>query len=134
MNIRKMIHELVRQEKPLSPDEFWAAGGCLTFPGKVAKAITGIDPTEAGRAEFSTEAGARRVMVKNNCTSMADVALLAYPEIPVAQARAGDWAVVRNADGSEGLGVVMGSQIAVQTVKGMGIVPRLRASSAYRVA
>jgi hypothetical protein len=135
MNVRKVIHELYRQEnRPVTPEEFWAAGGCLAFPGKVEKAITGTDSTEWARSQFTTETEAKRRMVEHGCKGLADIAGRLKQEIPVAQARAGDWAVVRNPDETEGLGVVIGAQIVVPTPQGHGIVPLLSASSAYRVA
>jgi hypothetical protein len=135
VNVRKIIHDLYQQaNRPVTPEEFWAAGGCLAFPGKVAKAITGTDPTEWARSQFTTETEAKRRMVEHDCKSLADIAVRLYPEIPVAQARAGDWAVVQNPDGAEGLGVVMGSQIVVRTPGGLGTLALLSASSAYRVA
>lgn len=134
MNVGKIIHDLFAQEKPTgSPEEFWAAGGCLAFPGKVAMAITGRDPTEAVRGQFRSEAEATRLMAENGCASLHDVALRAFAEIPVALARPGDWAIVANEGGGEGLGVVVGSQIAVRTPISKGLVLRSRATSAYRV-
>lgn len=132
MNVRRIIHEIYREEKskPLS----WAEGGCLSFPGKVAKAITGKDPTEKIRKKFSTEGEAKRLMVKHGCKTLGDVAAKAYPEIPKAMARAGDWAVVANEDGTEGMGVVVGAQIVVSTLGPMDQVPLSRATSAYRVS
>lgn len=131
MNVRRIIHEIYRLEKnkPLS----WADGGCLSFPGKVAAAITGTDPTEKIRKKFSTEAEAKRLLVKHKCKSLGDMAAQAYPEIPKAMARAGDWAVVENVDGSEGLGVVVDAKIVVSTLGPMDLVPLSSATSAYRV-
>lgn len=131
MNVRRIIHEIYRQEKNKPLD--WAQGGCLSFPGKVAKAITGEDPTHGIRKKFSSEAEAKKLLVKHRCRSLGDMAAKAYPEIPVAMARAGDWAVVRNEDGTEGLGVVVGSQIAVSALAGIGRVSLASAASAYRV-
>lgn len=143
MNIRRIIHEIYQQEKskPLS----WEDGGCLRFPALVAKAITGSDPTEKIRGQFKTESEAKRLLVANGCKSLGDMAAKAYAEITVTDesgqklpapsfARAGDWAVVRNEDGSEGLGVVMGAQIAVYAPSGaIGTLPLTSATSAYRV-
>jgi len=131
MNVRAIIHQVYeRQTKPASVEDFWAKGGCLAWPGQCSKAITGTDPTESFRAQFSTEAGALAFLVDQ---SLADYVAKVYPEVPVSFARSGDWALVANEDGSEGLGVVMGSQIAVSTPLGIGTVSLLRAASAYRV-
>lgn len=134
MNVRKVIHELYREEKALPLDGFWQRGACGAFPGKVAKALTGTDPTEEVRALFSTETEAGRLMVSRGWASVADFAATVYPEVSVAQARPGDWAAVANPDGSKGLGVVIGSQIAVATARGLGTVELLRATNVYRVA
>lgn len=131
MNVLAILHGLYleHRDKPLS----WENGGCLLWAGKCSLAITGTDPTEEIRSQFSTETEAKRLLVANGCANIGDMARRAYPEIPVSMARAGDWVVIGNEDGSEGLGVVTGSQIAVSTMHGIGLVKLTRAKSAYRV-
>lgn len=131
MNARQVIHKIFREEsaKPLD----WENGGCLSFPGKVAKALTGKDPTEPFRSKFSTEQDAKRFLIGKGRKSLSDLVAETYAMIPVAMARPGDWVVVVNEDGTDTLGVVTGSRVAATTAKGIGTVPLSRAKSAYRV-
>ena len=133
MNARQIIHRIFREDKKKPLD--WKEGGCLAFPGKVALALTGKDPTEKYRKKFSTEQEAKKYLAKQGGgrKSFADLLAKECREIPVATARAGDWALLTNPDGSETLGVVTGSRIAATTKSGIGTVPLSRAKRAYRV-
>jgi len=132
MNRRLVIHKVYQEEqgKPLD----WEDGGCLRFPGLVAKALTGRDPTEKYRGKFKSEASAKKFLSKNGRKAMASLIEEEYEPIPVAQARAGDWAIIKNEDGTDTLGVVIGSMVAAMTKEGISAtVPLDKAKIAYRV-
>lgn len=133
MNIRAIIHDLYQQEKPpRSEAEFWANGACLAFPGKVLLATTGRDPLADTRAQFKTMDEALRLMAAKGVKTVADYFQDIYPQIPVAQAKAGDLCAAANPDGTDGLGIVMGAQIVVSTPRGLGVLPLLRATRVWR--
>lgn len=131
MNSRAILHEVYRREraKPFS----WDTLGCIRWPAECAIALTGVDPASTIRGKVATEDDAKRLMAENGCSSLADVAGTQFEEIPISQARDGDWAVVANADGSEGLGVVVGGVIFVSTPDGIGRIKLFSATHAFRV-
>ncbi|MEX2480191.1 MAG: hypothetical protein WD928_04950 [Gammaproteobacteria bacterium] len=111
----------------------WGSADCLHFASACAAAITGHDPATALKRRYSSETGARRVMVNEGWRDMGDVAASLLPEIPLAHARSGDWAHVEDEQGRDGIGVVCGHMIAARTEAGMGQVPLSHAKRAFRV-
>lgn len=112
----------------------WGQSDCLLWCANCAKAITGRDPAADLRGRYSTAIEARRVMKAEGWRDMADVAGSMLAEIPLSQARAGDWAHIVNDDGTDTLGVVMGSMIVARTEKhGLGQVPLTCAAKVFRV-
>jgi hypothetical protein len=112
----------------------WGVADCLCFAAACAQALVGRDPAAELRGRYDSEESALQLMAENGWRDMGDVAASMFKEIPVAQARPGDWAQIRNDNGTDGLGVVSGSTIAVRTPNGMGIVALTRAARAFRVA
>jgi hypothetical protein len=131
MNPAVAIHRLWREEreKPFA----WGASDCLTWAADCALAVTGRDPAKDFRRRYTTRTGATRVRLKHGCRDMADVAAFFYRQIPAAQARSGDWAVVTNDDGTKTIGVVVASQIVARGLDGLEIGPIWAADSFYRV-
>lgn len=112
----------------------WGRHDCLMWCADCAAAITGRDPAARLRGRYKTAAGARRVMKTEGWRDMADVAASMFAEIPLGQARSGDWAHIANEDGTDTLGVVMGSMIVARTeTRGLGQVPLTRAAKVFRV-
>lgn len=107
---------------------------CLCFAAACAQAITGRDPIAHLRGRYDSEISARRLMVENGWSDMGDVAASIFPEVPFAQARSGDWAHVMQADGTDGLGVVVGELIAVRTITGAAQLRLADAKRVFRVA
>lgn len=131
MNRMRTVKTLCRAWA-LRPFE-WGSADCLYFASACAAAITGEDPARDLKHRYTSEIGAQRVMVNEGWRDMGDVAASLLPEVPVAQARSGDWAHVVDETGMDGLGVVCGHQIAVRTQSGMGLFPLTRAKKAFRV-
>lgn len=106
---------------------------CLGWASGVAQTITGRDPISHLRGRYASARDAKRVMVAEGWSDMADVARSIFAEIPVAQARSGDWAWLANDDGSDTIGVFCRERIAARGETGMRQVPRARALKAFRV-
>ena len=134
MNVTRLI--LNRYQAARDTTFLWGEQGlnndCLHWAALVAQDITGQDPIADIRG-YTTEGAAKRIMVERGWKSIGDVAANYYQEIPPALARTGDWATVRNEDGTDLVGVVVGSVVAARTPTGMGQVPRSRAERAFRV-
>jgi hypothetical protein len=128
---RKALIAEIRAQRFL-PFE-WSKSDCLAMAGAMAARILGEDPTEPIRKRYHDETSSKRVMVEEGWRSMGDVAGSLFARIPVAWARVGDWAHVRNEDGTDGLGVVAGDVVFVKMKSGCGFVPLLRAEGAFRV-
>lgn len=111
----------------------WSENDCLTWCGRCAEALTGSDPTEGLRAEYSSEASLKRGLVRHGWRDVSDAIRSLFPEIPVSKARAGDWAAVIGSEGSRGLGVVIGSRIYAQGKDGIIWLPLTNATHAFRV-
>lgn len=132
MNVAPLILQIYREAR--AEPFVWGGADCLDFAGRVAQAITGRNPANHLKGTYNSPLSARRVMKENGWETMGDVAASLYEEIPVADARAGDWAEILNGDGSETIGVFSGSMIGAKTELGVGQVPRSRARRAFRVA
>lgn len=130
-NPRAIIHGLYAKEK-LKPFS-WGKADCIHWCGDCALAITGDDPIAAIRNAYKTERGSLALMTRNGCANLDEVARKAFTVIPVALARDGDWALILNPDGTDTLGVVVGSQIISRTKEALGIMPLTAAQTAYAV-
>lgn len=131
MTAKRIVAALWREKR--SEPFVWGSADCLHFASACAEAITGNDPARALKRRYSSETGARRVMVNEGWRTMGDVAASLLPAIPVAQACSGDWAHVEDEHGHDGLGVVCGHMIAVRSETGMGQMPIGQALRVFRV-
>lgn len=131
MNVRAILLAQISAYKA-APFE-WGANDCAHFVADCAVALGKADPLEGLRGHYQTEVGAKRLMAANGWQSLADFAAARYREIPVSMARSGDWGFVVNDDETETLGVVVASQIAAQTLNGVGSVSLTKARRAFRV-
>lgn len=130
MNVRTIILDCYRAERarPFA----WATADCLQWCGLVTQRLTGRDPGERLRKRYTSESGAKRVMLAEGWRDMGDVAASLAPEIPRAQARSGDWAWCVDGHGNDGLGIVCATQVAVRSETGLGLVPLAFAKRAFR--
>jgi hypothetical protein len=133
MNTRKIILEIYREQRAI--DFAWnAKDDCLGVAAAVAQAMTGRDPIAHLRGRYDSEQSAKRVMVEEGWSSMGDVAASIFPnEIPVAQARAGDWLFVVNPDGTETIGVAVNEWFMAKGKAGVDRGLLSHASRAFRV-
>lgn len=141
MNIHRHIHETFRAWRAMP--FAWGAADCLCFAAECARPIVGRDPIAQLRGRYDSEVSARQLMMLNGWRHMGDVALSLFPEVSVAHAQAGDWALLINAGGlaealgvtgTEVIGVVVGDRIAAKTAQGTDHTPLGRATRAFRVS
>jgi hypothetical protein len=111
----------------------WGTADCLAFAAACAAPLIARDPVAHLRGRYDSEISSRRMLIEEGWRSGADLAASLFPEIPVAQAHAGDWAYVVNPDGTDSLGVVAGEMIIAKGQSGVGLVPLMNASRAFRV-
>lgn len=132
INVRKIILEEARAESgvPFA----WGTADCLCFAAQVAQRMLGRDPIAHLRGRYDSEIGCRRAMVEEGWTAWRDAPASLFAPVPVAQARAGDWALVTGDDGTDAIGVVLDSRIVVKGLSGIVQLPLSRASEAFRVA
>src|SRR3990167_2597969 len=120
MNRQKLILEEFRKARG-APFRWDGQHDCLGWAGDVAARILGHDVIGDLRGRYTSEKGARRVMVAEGWESLADVASSFFSrEIPVAHAQTGDWGIVVNETGTETIGVFVGAMIAAKTPTGIG--------------
>jgi hypothetical protein len=130
-NVKRLIFEEYQRQRSIP--FAWGTGDCLGFAADVAKMLTGDDPAADLRGAYDSETSAKRIMVARGWQTLGDVAASMFPEIPVADARSGDWVFIVNDDMSETLGVVCGAQVLARTKEGLGIHILTKASRAFRV-
>lgn len=131
-NAQKELLAIYRRER-MTPFA-WGVSDCLCFAADCAMALGHSDPIANLRGRYDSELGAKRVMVEEGWHDLAAVAAAMWPTIPVAQARTGDWAYIRNPDGTEAIGVVVGAHVWARTQSGLGAVPLTAATQAFRAS
>lgn len=105
---------------------------CALFAAGAVAAMTGSDPAHGWRGRYRTVQGGLRLLRKEGYADQIAFAASLLPEIPVAFAAPGDLAVVAAPDGPA-LGVVQGEAVYVLTPGGLGLLPLLGATRAFRV-
>jgi len=132
MNVLALLHEVLRRER--QHESAWGTHDCLCWCAACALEMLHRDPIAHLRGRYDSEVSAKRLMLENGWHTLGDVAASLFPEIPVAQARSGDWAFLAHADGTESLGVVARSEIWGRGPKTLGIIaPLTAAQRAFRV-
>jgi hypothetical protein len=111
------------------PFEYGVAD-CLTFVAGAAIALGRPDPIAHIRGTYDTPLTAKRQT--RALGGLAGVAASSATEIPAGEASAGDWALVRNWDGTESLGLVIGATIWAKSKHGVAACSRARAERFYR--
>ena len=126
----KQLHDYIDAVKRRPFD--WAAHNCATFAAGAVAAMTGERLARSYR--FKTERGALGAMKREGFDNLADMAAARLPEIHVSQASLGDLAAVPT-DTAFGfvLGIVNGETILALRPDGMGVMPLLSATRAFRV-
>lgn len=110
----------------------WGVRDCFLMAADAHVAMRGIDPAAEWRGRYKTETGAARLMRRNGCADMRDVARLLFSEIDLVDALDGSIGLVEQ-DGRWGMGVFCGPYFYVQAERGLGILPRTAAGLAFEV-
>ena len=106
---------------------------CALFAAGGVAAMTGTDPAARFRGRYTTLRGGLRVLRHEGLAgNHIDLTARLFEAIPPAFARPGDLAAVTGDDGPA-LGIVQGEMIYVLRRDGLGLVPLLSASTAFRV-
>jgi len=72
-------------------------------------------------------------MARHGWSDCAGVAASLFKEIAPAEAVDGDWGWFRNADGSDGLGIVCASMLVARSEGGLAQLSRMKVERAFRV-
>ncbi len=105
---------------------------CALFFAGAVEAMTGIDPAATWRGRYPNTVAGLRLLRRGGFADHVALAAALLPEMPSAYARTGDGAVVATEDGPA-LGLVQGEMIYVLGPRGLSLVPRSRATRAFRV-
>lgn len=119
----------------------WGGADCLCLVGTVTFALTGIDPMAIYRGAYSTEAGAKRVLLEAGHTSLAEALAAHFEELAPALARRGDCGLVETGDGGATLAavVVLGAEVMGKSPPGptggtgITLISRNRLVRAFRI-
>jgi hypothetical protein len=124
------LHDFVDGAKRRPFD--WGTNNCALFVASAVAAMTGEEIAKSYR--FKTERGALAVLKREGFDNLADMAASKLEEIHISQAHIGDVAAIP-ADSPFGfvLGIVNGETILALRPDGMGVVPLLSATRAFRV-
>ena len=113
---------------------------CCLFVCEAIAAMTGVDLAASYRGQYSTRAGARRLIGEQFGTvsilAVAENAAAAHdmPEVPVPHAQRGDMVLVaRGRDYSPGLVALNGREAIVTSKRGLWRLPLSRAVRAWQV-
>ena len=111
------------------PFEFGTAD-CLTFVAGAELVLGQADPIAIFRGRYNSAFSARRLMRAYG--GLGGMLGAIAEEIDAGQASSGDWALVENWDGSESVGLVLGSTIWAKGRIGVTSCSRARAKQFYR--
>lgn len=112
----------------------WEGTHCATFGADVVKAITGHDFAEGHRGAYRTMGEAMEYLVGLGFSDMAEYVASLLPEIHPSEAQIGDIAIVETPDFGPCVAMFGGpTHLTVMTLRGKGVLPRERASRAFRV-
>ena len=102
---------------------------CAIFVGGAAGAQTGVDYVGPWVGTYSDMTTGIEALNRKGYFNHIDIVRQTFDEVPIAMAQEGDIAVV-----GEALGIVQGAHIYVLRERGgLGLVPLLSASTAFRV-
>lgn len=133
MNVRKIIFDEFRRQRNIL--FAWnQVDDCLGVAATIAQPICGRDPIAHLRGRYDSAISAKRVMVEEGWETLGDVAAsCGLPEIPVAQAGAGDWLYVVNPNGTETIGVVVNERFMAKGPNGTEQDMTSRGRRAFKV-
>lgn len=130
---RHRLHAAI-EERRRRPFDFASGVDCALMAADCVLAMTGEDLAEPFRGRYSTEVGAMRVIRNEGFADLADLVAARLEEIDPVRACVGDVAFIPDDSCFGGaLGIVIGEQVAVLHIDGIGVVDRTQMSKAFRV-
>lgn len=100
--------------------------------GGAIGAMTGNDPAAPYRGSYATVEEGLALLVADGFEDHVAFAASMFNEIPVLQATEGDVAVIRQGN-LTGLGIVLGSSVAVSSMRGIVQLPLTVATNIFQV-
>ena len=127
---RERLHDFLSENArtPFQPGFF----DCSLMTGSALSAMSGTDPAAPYRGNYSTIEEGLALLQADGFDDHVAFASSLFPEIPVLSATEGDVAVVRQGN-LTGLGIVLGSTIAVASGAGIVQLPLTAASQMFQV-
>ncbi|MCX0428913.1 DUF6950 family protein [Aeromonas veronii] len=126
------VRLLMHIEAAIGRPFVWGESDCCLFTADACIAVAGVDPAAVYRGRYTTEIGARRVLLKEH-GSIAGALDACFERIPVSLAQRGD-AVVFDGPSGETAGVIWAGSLWAMTEDGArplhGVIPRI----AWRVS
>ena len=101
---------------------------CALFAAEWVRRVSGLDLADGWRGKYRSLDEGRKMIEAKGFASHVDMAAAELLEVPVAQARVGDVAVVDEL----AFGIVSGERIFVLRLDGLGSVPLLQAERMFR--
>ncbi|MEW7867465.1 DUF6950 family protein [Aeromonas diversa] len=105
----------------------WGQSDCCLFTADACAAVSGVDPAADYRGRYTTEIGARRVLLKQH-GSIAAVLDDHFDRIPVTMAQRGD-AALFDGEAGDTAGIIWAGTLWAMTPQGArplpGIIPRI---------
>jgi ethanolamine utilization protein EutQ (cupin superfamily) len=130
---RTRLHEAVEARRRV-PFSFETGADCALFAADCVDAMTGEDMAAGYRGKYRSQAGAIRAIRKAGFDDLASLVGSKLDETSTVRARVGDVAFIPDESPFGGaLGIVIGEQIAVMHVDGIGSVPRTAMIRAFRI-
>lgn len=117
----------------------WGEADCALFASAVVEALTGSDPSEAYKGQYSDPLSGLRLLKKIKADGLESLAASLFQEVPVGLAQRGDIAIMEAAGTKAeqqigALGVFDGEWVIKMNVTGdLAMFERSAAVRAYRV-
>lgn len=109
----------------------WGTLDCCLFVADCCVALCGVDPAASYRGRYCTEAGAKRVLLREH-GSIGAVLDAHFKQVPVMMAQRGD-AVIYDGPNGETAGVIWAGAIWAVTEQGPQPLPGVRPKAVWRV-
>lgn len=110
----------------------WGEHDCVLFAAGWIKEATGDDPLGELRGRWTDAMSAARLVRDLGGLAAAVTAVIGAPLASTTFAQRGDIALIEQED-ARGLGIVVGTQVAVVTERGIGYVELSEAAAAWRI-
>ncbi|MBL6853711.1 MAG: hypothetical protein ISS15_05320 [Alphaproteobacteria bacterium] len=114
----------------------WGQADCLLLASDAVKAVRGDDPAAPYRSTYADERGAARVLLSLNARTAPELLAHLFPGLPLAAAKRGDLAVIREPSAEDpfgAIGIVLGESVAGYGADGLQFVSRLDCTRAFEV-